>query len=80
MPDDRGRRREDQCERRQQPYEPAGQPLALVGILQYVAPSLQLLIGLFAFGEVLSGPKLLGFTLIWLGVLLYSMEAVIRQT
>lgn len=54
-------------------------PLALVGILQYVAPSLQLLLGLVAFGEVLSARKLVGFALIWLAVLLYSLEALTRR-
>jgi chloramphenicol-sensitive protein RarD len=54
-------------------------PLALVGILQYVAPSLQLLLGLVSFGEVLSGRKLAGFTLIWLAVLLYSVEAMTHR-
>lgn len=54
-------------------------PLALVGILQYVSPSLQLLLGLVAFGEVLSGPKLAGFALIWLAVLLYSVEALTQR-
>ncbi len=54
-------------------------PLALVGILQYVAPSLQLSLGLLVFHEPLPPPKLAGFALIWLAVLLYSLEAVARR-
>lgn len=54
-------------------------PLALVGILQYVAPTLQLLLGLVAFGEMLPGQKLIGFALIWLAVLLYSVEALAHR-
>jgi chloramphenicol-sensitive protein RarD len=51
-------------------------PLSLVGILQYVAPSLQLAIGLFVFHEPLPFAKLLGFGLIWLAVALYSVEGL----
>lgn len=54
-------------------------PLALVGILQYVAPTLQLLLGIVAFGEALPHRKLVGFALIWLAVLLYSAEALARR-
>jgi chloramphenicol-sensitive protein RarD len=51
-------------------------PLSLVGILQYLSPSLQLAIGLFVFHEPLPLAKLLGFGLIWLAVALYSVEGV----
>jgi len=51
-------------------------PLSLVGILQYLAPSLQLLIGLLVFHEPLPFAKLLGFGLIWLAVALYTLEGV----
>lgn len=54
-------------------------PLALVGILQYVAPTLQLLLGIVAFGEVLPGQKLVGFALIWLAVLVYSADVLARR-
>ncbi|RYZ09919.1 MAG: EamA family transporter RarD [Myxococcales bacterium] len=54
-------------------------PLALVGILQYVAPTLQLLLGIAAFGEVLPKRKLFGFALIWLAVLLYSAEVLVTR-
>jgi len=51
-------------------------PLSLVGILQYVAPSLQLAIGVGVFHEPLPPRKLLGFGLIWLAVALYSLEGL----
>jgi chloramphenicol-sensitive protein RarD len=51
-------------------------PLSLVGILQYLAPSLQLLIGVMVFHEPLPPAKLLGFGLIWLAVVLYSLEGL----
>jgi chloramphenicol-sensitive protein RarD len=51
-------------------------PLSLVGILQYVAPSLQLAIGVWVFHEALPLAKLFGFGLIWLAVALYSLEGL----
>ena len=51
-------------------------PLSLVGILQYVAPTLQLAIGLVVFHESLPLAKLFGFGLIWLAVLLYALEGL----
>jgi len=49
-------------------------PLSLVGILQYLGPTLQLLLGVWVFREPFAKPKLLGFALIWLAVLLFSLE------
>lgn len=49
-------------------------PLSLVGILQYLGPTLQLLLGIWVFHEPFAKPKLLGFALIWLAVLLFSAE------
>lgn len=49
-------------------------PLSLVGILQYLGPTLQLLLGLWVFHEPFAKSKLIGFALIWLAVLLFSVE------
>lgn len=53
-------------------------PLSLVGLLQYIGPSLQLLLGVFLYGEPFGGDKLLGFALIWSGLVLYSAEGLLR--
>jgi chloramphenicol-sensitive protein RarD len=49
-------------------------PLSLVGILQYLAPTLQFLIGVLLFGEELSSTKLVGFIIIWLALILFAAE------
>jgi chloramphenicol-sensitive protein RarD len=49
-------------------------PLSLLGILQYLGPTLQLLLGVLVFGEALPPAKLLGFGFIWLAVALYTLE------
>lgn len=52
-------------------------PLSLVGILQYIGPTLQLLLGIWVFGERFTLPKFAGFALIWLAVLLFSIEGLL---
>lgn len=43
-------------------------PLTLVGVLQYVGPTLQFIVGAFYFGENLSTFTLVGFAFVWSGV------------
>jgi len=52
-------------------------PLSLVGILQYLGPSLQLALGVFVFHERLPTAKLAGFAVIWLGLALYAVESAL---
>lgn len=53
-------------------------PLSLIGLLQYIGPSIQLLLGVWLFNEPFASTKLIGFALIWLGLGLYSGEALRR--
>jgi chloramphenicol-sensitive protein RarD len=54
-------------------------PLSLVGLLQYVGPTLQLGLGVLVFREPLSTRKLAGFALIWLALLLYALEGTLAR-
>ncbi|GAC1322864.1 MAG: EamA family transporter RarD [Collimonas sp.] len=53
-------------------------PLSLVGVLQYITPSLQLLLGVWLYGEQLDGATLAGFIVIWCALALYSVEGLWR--
>lgn len=53
-------------------------PLSLLGLLQYIGPTLQLLIGVWVYHEPFSGVKLVGFALIWIALLVYSLEGLWR--
>ncbi|MEA0737387.1 EamA family transporter RarD [Xanthomonas campestris pv. campestris] len=53
-------------------------PLSLVGILQYIAPSLQLLLGVWFFHEPFDQGRAIGFAAIWLGLLLFVGDSVWR--
>lgn len=49
-------------------------PLSTLGVLQYIAPTLQFLIGLLILGEPFSTQKLIGFSIIWISLIVYSLE------
>ena len=49
-------------------------PLTWIGILQYLAPTLQFLIGVLVFGETLSIQKLIGFSIVWLALIIFALE------
>lgn len=51
-------------------------PYSTIGVLQFIAPSLQLACGLVVFGEVLEAGRAIGFVLIWLGLLIYIANAL----
>jgi chloramphenicol-sensitive protein RarD len=53
--------------------------LATVGILQYIAPTLQFLLGVFVYHEPFSQTRLVGFVAIWLALALYSIEGLAME-
>jgi len=53
-------------------------PLTAIGFLQYIAPSLQFLLAVFAFGEAFTLNDGVSFALIWTGLLIYSYDQVRR--
>ncbi len=53
--------------------------LTTIGMLQYVGPTLQFLLAVFAFHESINGVQLLSFGLIWLSLIIYSADSVVRR-
>jgi chloramphenicol-sensitive protein RarD len=53
--------------------------LTLLGLLQYIGPSIQMVIGIWLFNEAFSGPRVLGFGLIWIALVIYSLESFYRH-
>ena len=45
-------------------------------MLQYLAPTMQFLLGVTLFDEPLPVVKLVGFVLVWCGVVLFSVDLV----
>ncbi|MBK4738333.1 EamA family transporter RarD [Noviherbaspirillum pedocola] len=52
-------------------------PLSLLGLMQYVVPSMQLLLGVLLYREPFGVARLIGFALIWGGLALYSAHALL---
>lgn len=48
--------------------------LATMGLLQYISPTLQLLLGVLIYDEPFAGPRVVGFVLIWSALVVYSLE------
>jgi chloramphenicol-sensitive protein RarD len=49
-----------------------------VGLLQYIGPTLQLIIGVAIYGEAFERSRLVGFLLIWTALALYAADGVRR--
>ena len=52
--------------------------LATVGLLQYIAPTGQLLLAVIALGEPFGEGRAIAFGLIWLAVIIYSIDSIRR--
>jgi len=50
--------------------------LTMIGLTQYIEPSLQFILAVFIFGEVLDQVKVISFSFIWLGLFLCTFEAL----
>ena len=51
-------------------------PYATVGLLQYIAPSLQFACGVFVLHEPFERTRAVGFTIIWAALLIYAAEGL----
>jgi len=60
-------------------YAARRMPLSSLGIVQYLAPSLQLCVGIFVYHESFPAEQLTGFSLVWFGLLLYVSEGVMAR-
>ncbi len=49
-------------------------PLSTLGFVQFVAPTMMLFIGVFVYGETFTMANLVSFTLIWIGLLIFSLS------
>ena len=54
-------------------------PLSVLGLLQYLSPTLQFLLGVWLFHEHFDSTRLVGFLLIWAALVLYAAEGLLRR-
>ncbi len=50
-------------------------PLSVLGLLQFIAPSLQFLVGAVYYGEPVNAVKLASFAVIWAGLAVFTVDA-----
>jgi chloramphenicol-sensitive protein RarD len=51
-------------------------PLVTIGLLQYLAPVIQFLLGVFWYHESMPPARWSGFTLVWIALVIFTVEAV----
>lgn len=51
-------------------------PLVVLGLLQYLAPIIQFLIGVTYFGEHMPTSRWIGFSLVWLALVVFTVDVV----
>jgi chloramphenicol-sensitive protein RarD len=54
-------------------------PLSTLGLVQYLTPVLQFLLGILLFGETMPPARWAGFALVWLALAVFTVEAVRYQ-
>ena len=54
-------------------------PLSMIGILQYLAPTIQLLIGVFVYKESFDHTRLIGFGIVWLALVIFWVENYVAR-
>ena len=54
-------------------------PLVTLGLLQYIAPVMQFLIGVLVYGEPMPASRLVGFALVWVALTVFATDAARRN-
>lgn len=54
-------------------------PLSILGLLQYLAPTIQFLLGVLLFKEAFTSDRLVGFAMIWAALALFAGEGLLRR-
>ena len=54
-------------------------PLSTLGLMQYLGPSINLLLGVFVYGEEFPQSRMIGFMLIWSALAIFMAEHLLRR-
>lgn len=52
-------------------------PLSLVGVFQYISPTLQFLLGILVYNEPFTATRLIGFGIVWMALIVFAAESVL---
>jgi chloramphenicol-sensitive protein RarD len=54
-------------------------PLSMVGILQYITPTMQFLIGVLIYKEPFNHSHLIGFSIVWIALIIFWLEGYLAN-
>jgi chloramphenicol-sensitive protein RarD len=54
-------------------------PLSMMGMLQYILPTILFILGVFVYREDCSSDRLTGFIIIWIALVVYSVEGLVHR-
>ena len=54
-------------------------PLSMLGLLQYLTPVIQFVLGVFVLSEDMPAERWAGFAIVWLGLILLTIDAASRR-
>ena len=54
-------------------------PLVWIGLLQYIAPTIQFALGILVFREVMTAERLVGFSAVWLALAIFAVEGALAR-
>jgi len=54
-------------------------PLTTIGVLHYITPTLQLLLGVLVYKEAFSATQALGFGIVWIGLIVFCVEGFLTR-
>jgi chloramphenicol-sensitive protein RarD len=52
-------------------------PLSMVGIIHYITPTCQFLLGVLAYGEVFSATRAIGFGIVWIALIIFGVDSLL---
>lgn len=54
-------------------------PLSLIGVLQYISPTLQFLLGTIVYREPFAQTQLVGFSIVWIALAIFTAEGMLTR-
>ncbi len=54
-------------------------PMTVIGLLQFVAPTIQFIIGIMIYNEPFTYNQLVGFTFIWTAIIIFTLESSLER-
>ena len=55
-------------------------PLSAIGMLQFIAPTIQFLLGVLVYQEPFTQQRVVGFALVWSAVIVFGAEGILTRT